>query len=250
MEPVGNYKFDVIDNIGSGGFGYVEKIELFNMTETHSGLYARKVLDPKVDLKEYKKRFHREILSQCTCQHKHVVSIYLFNLDVEKPYFIMELADCDLQYQINNNLLDEAQKISIMFDIAKGLQHIHSHGFLHRDIKPNNILFFSSDETYKISDFGLIRKTTPSDDTEPLTSIGTVLGTNAYMAPELLYVGNDYTEKSDVFAFGKVCQAMNIQDLRIHRIIDKCCKMDPTDRYDSINVVLEALEELATEAVA
>lgn len=236
-----SYKFRTIDYIGNGTFGYVEHIELFNNSETHSDFYARKVLDQKIDLKLYKERFEREIIAQCACHHKYIVPIYTFDLAPEKPYFIMQLGQVDVLKLIEDRGLTEQEKVKIITHLARGLKHIHQKGYLHRDIKPNNIIRFS-DGVYKISDFGLIRKIEPSADSQVLTSIDTRLGTNHYLAPELHYVGSDYTIKSDIFAFGRVCEALEVNDPDIKKLIRECVKMDECDRISSMDEVLVVLE--------
>ncbi|HAS6432772.1 TPA: protein kinase [Vibrio parahaemolyticus] len=236
-----NYKYRTVKYIGDGTFGYVEQIELFNLSETHSGMYARKLLDQKIDLKLYKERFNREILAQCDCQHKHVVPIYTFDLAPDKPYFVMELGKIDVLKLIEKGQLDENEKLKIMTHLAKGLRHIHNKGYLHRDIKPNNIILFENGD-YKISDFGLIRKIQPSQDSQVLTSIDTRLGNNHFMAPELMYVGSDYTIKSDIFAFGRVCEALKVTDVDLKAMVSRCVEMNHKDRFNSMDEILTILE--------
>lgn len=248
MEQVASYKYKVLSRIGSGGFGYVEKIELFNMSETHSGLYARKVLAPSVDLKMYKERFEREVLSQCKCHHKNIVHIYICDLYCENPFFIMELAECDLQSKIDSSSLVESEKMDVINMVCSGVAHIHNLGYLHRDIKPHNILRYS-DGTYKISDFGLVRKTVPSGESEVLTSLNIRLGTDNFVAPELMYIGSDYNEKTDIFAMGKVFEQLNVQDPEVKKVISKCTKLDPENRYSSVSELQLGLKS-ATEVAA
>ena len=247
MNLVANYKYNIINRIGNGGFGYVEKIELFNMTETHSGFYARKVLDQTVDLKMYRERFKREVLSQAQCRHIHVVHIYICDLHGDVPHFIMELAECDLQSVIDSGTLTEDEKVDIIRMVCLGVQHIHSLGFLHRDIKPFNILKYA-DGIYKISDFGLVRKTIPSGESEVLTSFDIRLGTDNYVAPELMYIGSDYSETTDIFAMGKVFEQLGVQDLELRRVITKCTKMDPENRYSSVSELLDDINKVFKEA--
>ena len=168
-------------------------------------------------------------------------------MQVEVPHFIMELAECDLQTIIDAGNLSECEKLNIIYNICLGVQHIHSLGFLHRDIKPFNILKFT-DDVYKISDFGLVRKTIPSGESEVLTSIDIRLGTDNYVAPELNYIGSDYTEATDVFAMGKVFQNLKVKDIALQRIITKCTKMDPENRYSSVNELLVDLDQLSKVA--
>ncbi|NVP02505.1 serine/threonine protein kinase [Photobacterium damselae subsp. damselae] len=243
MEVVSNYKFQVLEKIGNGGFGFVEKIQLFNMSETHSGLYARKVLEPKTELKLYRERFKKEVMCQSQCHHKHIIPIYIASINSEKPHFIMQLGIHDLQELLDNDALEEAEKYAVMDALLLGLKHIHDQGFIHRDIKPSNIIM-CDDGTFKITDFGLIRRTDITKELNPLTAIGFVLGTEEYLAPELHYEGNDYSHKSDIFAMGKIFDKLNITHEGLQKIIKKCCKMDPTDRYESIDQILIDIESL------
>ncbi|MBT2946375.1 serine/threonine protein kinase [Vibrio anguillarum] len=261
MLSIVNYKFTTVEPLGEGGFGFVEKIELVkNYKEGEQPKqYARKVLAPKNDLKMFKERFKREVVSQNKCKHKYVVDIYLADLDCDSPYFIMELADCDLADLIKANELSEQDKLDVMIMTCKGLQHIHKKGYLHRDIKPFNILKFSHDKYiqlngevtpdvfYKISDFGLIRKTDPDPASEVLTSFGTILGTTRYCAPELMYSGI-YTHQTDIFALGRVFEELNVQDERLQKIIAKCTDLQARTRYTNIEHVLEDITNVV-EAV-
>ncbi|MEZ8782716.1 serine/threonine-protein kinase [Vibrio splendidus] len=247
MDRVANYKYKTLSRIGNGGFGYVDRIELFNLSETHSGFYARKVLDPKVDLKMYKERFVREVISQSKCQHDNIVTIYICDLfNTETPSFIMELAECDLQTLLSTDL-SEDEKMKIISMVCEGIAHIHRLGYLHRDIKPCNILRYENG-VYKISDFGLVRKTIPSGESDVLTSLNIRLGTDNFVAPELMYIGSDYTEKSDIFAMGKVFEQLQVQDSAVKKIIATCIKMDPENRYSSVEELKTALESLSKEA--
>ncbi|EMV9341392.1 TPA: serine/threonine protein kinase [Vibrio diabolicus] len=261
MLSIANYKFKVIEPLGEGGFGFVEKIELIRDYKKGElpKQYARKVLAPKNDLKMFKERFKREVVSQNKCQHKFVVDIYLADLDCDSPYFIMELADCDLADLINSGSLSEQDKLNVMMMTCKGLQHIHKMGYLHRDIKPFNILKFSHDKYiqlngevtpdvfYKISDFGLIRKTDPDPQSDVLTSFGTILGTTRYCAPELLYSGI-YTQQTDIFALGKVFEELNVKDEHLQKIIAKCSELDARARYTKVAHILEDITKVS-EAV-
>ncbi|WP_299142579.1 serine/threonine-protein kinase [uncultured Vibrio sp.] len=247
MDRVANYKYKTLSRIGNGGFGYVDKIELFNLSETHSGFYARKVLDPKVDLKMYKERFVREVISQSKCQHDNIVTIYICDLfNTETPSFIMELAECDLQTLLSTDL-SEDEKMKIISMVCEGIAHIHRLGYLHRDIKPCNILRYKNG-VYKISDFGLVRKTIPSGESDVLTSLNIRLGTDNFVAPELMYIGSDYTEKSDIFAIGKVFEQLQVQDPAVQKIIATCIKMDPENRYSSVEELKTALESVSKVA--
>ncbi|PSU33151.1 serine/threonine protein kinase [Photobacterium phosphoreum] len=244
LEIIGNYQFNIIKDLGSGGFGRVEEIELFNATGNHSGFYARKLLEQKLDLKLGKERFIKEVILQSKLSHKNIVPIYLHNLKAEIPFFIMELAETDLQTEINEKTLSEKDKFKIIFDILNAIKFIHDSGYLHRDIKPNNILKYKTG-VYKLSDFSLIRKKNAKEETQKLTTINIVLGFERYIAPELLFDDTaDYTERSDIYSFGKVLDDMKIDHKQIKNIIIKATKMDSINRYESVSEIIKELSEI------
>ena len=88
--------------------------------------------------------------------------------------------------------------VPAIVDIAGGLASLHARGFVHRDVKPHNILLTAGGA--KLGDFGIART---GDSTSAFTAPGTAVGTLAYLAPELL-AGGEATPAADVFALGVV----------------------------------------------
>ena len=239
-EQHGNYFIKRIQLIGRGAFGFVEHVKVYNLNKGECGDYARKVLAPEkpqllAQIEQFRRRFKREVVYQSHCVHSNIVPIYLCDLFVENPWFIMDKAECDLEHEITNNLLTTDQKISIVKMVLDGVAYIHAKGYLHRDIKPFNVLRFS-DGTYKVSDFGLVKDTNPEGDTTKLTEIGTRMGSTRYMAPEILY-NAEYSVKTDVYAVGRLIEDLNLDDKKIKPIIAKCTRMDKDDRYQTIDDV-------------
>jgi serine/threonine protein kinase len=208
----GNYKYKVVTRIGQGGFGFVDKIELFNIAGHRCGEYARKSLSElDIELREeFKRRFAREVSYQASCVHSNVANIYLCDLKLDQPWFIMDLAASDLQKDIDNRLLGLSEKIAIMLMVADGLIYLHSLNFLHRDIKPSNILRFKNG-IYKVSDFGLVKNLDKSNESKVITKIAKAMGTAKYMAPEIGIAG-DYTKKTDIFALGMLLEDLGLLD--------------------------------------
>ncbi|AIN15090.1 serine/threonine-protein kinase [Yersinia pseudotuberculosis] len=237
-ERHGNYYLRRMAGLGRGAFGYVEHIKLLTLTHTECGDYAIKVFSPQKPelIDQFRRRFKNEVIFQTRCVHKNIVPIYLFNLRVENPWFVMDKAECDLQYEINNNSLNLEGKLSIASMVLNGVNCIHERNYLHRDIKPNNVLKFN-DGTYKVSDFGLVKDTDPEEGASNLTLVGTKMGTTKYMAPEILY-NAEYSRQSDIYAVGKLIQDLSISDVRINPIVKKCIEMDKSNRYQNIDEIL------------
>lgn len=154
----GNYEFKIVEEIGGGTFGFVEKVELFNVAGNRCGYYARKSLkELGAELQEqFKRRFAREVTYQASCVHKNIVNVYLCNLRVEQPWLIMDLAEADLHKDLLSNSMGIEDKVSALNMIFEGVIYMHGRGFLHRDLKPFNVLRFTGN-IYKISDFGLVK---------------------------------------------------------------------------------------------
>lgn len=246
-EQHGNYYIQRVSTIGRGAFGYVEHVKVYNLNKGFCGDFARKFLSPIKpeiiqQIEQFKRRFKREVVYQSNCTHSNIVPIYLCSLYAETPWFIMDKAECDLEHEIMNNLLLPEQKIQVAKMVLNGVSHIHKKGYLHRDIKPVNVLKFS-DGTYKVSDFGLVKDTNPEGGTTNLTAIGTRMGSTKYMAPEIHY-NAEYTAQTDVYAVGKLIDDLKIEDKKIKPIIAKCIKMEKDERYQSIDDVYRDFLEI------
>lgn len=248
MERFHSYLIKPIKKIGEGAFGYVEKIELYNLNNDICGIYGRKILSPKaeilknISLDEVKRRFIREVIYQSNCSSKNIISICLFNQYIDTPYFIMELGICDLQKDIESEILNEDKKIEILTMIVHGMKNIHDKEYLHRDIKPQNIIKFPCG-AYKISDFGLVKNTDESSDTTALTAIGQTMGTQKYMAPETLYSA-EYSKQTDIYAMGKVMGDLKIENKIYQDIIKKCCSFQKSERYLNIDEVISDIDSI------
>ena len=151
-------------------------------------------------------RFEREALALAATSHPSVVKVF----DVEpgdpatgrEPFYVMELCDGgSLADRIAaRGRLDPGEVADVIGAVAAGLADLHGRGFVHRDVKPHNILFDHG--RARLADFGLARSDQDAERTA-LTATGTTAGTLAYLAPELLR-GDPATPASDVYALGVV----------------------------------------------
>lgn len=253
-----SYVIKTVEEIGRGGFGYVEKVEIYNINGIKCGDYAKKILLPPESLNknDLSRRFKREVIYQSKCIHTNIASIILHNLNVEAPWFIMQLAESDLSHDISRGHLTISEKISIFRSILSGVKYIHKSiageahrksAYLHRDLKPSNILRFK-DNTYKISDFGLVKNADEGNpESEILTKVATAMGTLKYMAPEVS-AADHYSVQSDIFALGVILDELSISEISgIKQIIEKCTAWKPSSRYNSVHEVVIALDGLKKE---
>ena len=132
-------------------------------------------------------------------RHPCIIRVYGFNYgdETHKPSMILSLEPKSLETAINNKELNNEEKNRITVELVLGMRYIHKRKFMHRDLKPKNILL-SKNKHVRITDFGLAKEEDFS--TSQTKGIGTLL----FMAPELLNNESDtnYTNKVDVYSFG------------------------------------------------
>lgn len=244
-----SYVIKTVQEIGRGGFGFVERVELFNTNGVKCGDYAKKVLSPQFGLnkEDFRRRFKREVDYQAKCNHSNVAPIYLHNLNVDSPWFVMGLADGDLSDDLESGALSESQRYDVAMMVLNGVNYMHIErdlptgrkpSYLHRDLKPSNILKFN-DGTYKISDFGLVKNAGKDGASEVLTQVATAMGTRKYMAPEIGEAGL-YSPQSDIFALGVILDDLGMQGVK--HIIEKCTAWKPTSRYKNIGEIISEVD--------
>lgn len=149
------------------------------------------------------RRLRREVQALRRLHHPRVVSILDEHLAHEPPFFVMELlTGGSLQARLESPGsnrgagLPASELPLLMLELAEALEVIHAEGVLHRDLKPQNVLF-TEDGRSKLADFGLAWAV----DLTALTATGVVLGTWAYVAPETLR-GLPFTPQTDLYQLG------------------------------------------------
>jgi serine/threonine-protein kinase len=165
-----------------------------------------KVLHPDLASGVNGERFRREILLAAQLQHPHVVPVLGAGELDGLPYFVMPfVAGQSLRERLDGEHgLPLAEAVAILRDVARALAFAHAQGVVHRDVKPENVLL--SGGSAAVTDFG-IAKALSTSRTGPghegtLTSVGTSLGTPAYMAPEQIAADPATDHRADLYAFG------------------------------------------------
>ena len=261
----------VIEKIAAGGMGVVYKAQQLNLNR----LVAVKVLSKELSSDEnFVRRFIEEARSAAQLNHGNLVHI----LDVGDYqgtfYFTMEYVD-----GVNlKKLLEEHPRLpvnramEIVLQVCFALQHAHKRGIIHRDIKPENIMI-TRDGTVKLADLGLAKKITLKGG-EDLTQAGSILGTPFYMAPEQAKDFSHVDERSDIYSLGvtlfktitgkvpftgrtpieimmRVVEGnrSSLRDLcedvepEAERIVDRMMRVDPADRYQSVDELLQSIKK-------
>jgi protein kinase-like protein len=202
--------YEIVSPLGRGGMG-----EVYRATDTRLGRdVAVKVIrsDSEVNATQLA-RFEDETRAIAALNHPNILALHDIGNSNGVVYAVMELLDGEtLRTRLARGKLPVVKTIDYAIQIARGLAAAHERGFIHRDLKPDN-LFLTQDGRVKILDFGLAQQE-PSVSTDAdtqatrfTTGPGIVVGTPGYIAPEQMF-GAAATTRSDLFAFGVVVHEM------------------------------------------
>ena len=183
--------------LGEGGAAYV--ILADDVEKGHP--VAIKILRPEVATAVGEKRFHREIEIIRGFDHPNILSLLDFGSVGGIVYFTMPFVEGDtLETRIRRERqMTLRDALAIADDVGTALDHAHSHGIIHRDVKPANVLL--SDGRAVVADFGIARAMAV-EQSERITMSGVALGTPAYMAPEQAGGIRELDKRCDVYSLG------------------------------------------------
>ncbi len=152
-----------------------------------------------------RKRFLREAQAAAAIVHPNVMPILSVSEKAALPFLVMPFVAChSLQQRLDaEGTLPLVEVLRIALQVAEGLAAAHSHGLVHRDVKPANILLERGVDRALLTDFGLARAV----DDATLTRSGVIAGTPQYMSPEQAR-GDAVDARSDLFSLGSVIYAM------------------------------------------
>ncbi len=193
-------RYEILEAIGTGGMAVVYKALCHRLNRP----VALKVL--KDDLSqdaEFRRRFHAESQAVAMLSHPNIVNVYDVSHSDNVDYIVMELIDGITlkQYMEQKGALNWREVLHFATQIAKALEHAHSRGIIHRDIKPHNIMVLK-DGSVKVADFGIARVSSAQS-----TLTREALGSVHYISPEQAKGGKiDY--RSDLYSLGVVMYEM------------------------------------------
>ncbi len=195
-------RYEILEVIGSGGMAVVYKALCHRLNR----MVAIKILkDDFLDDEDFRRRFHAESQAVAMLSHPNIVSVYDVSTSVtkESDYIVMELIEGITlkQYMEKKGVLNWKETLHFAIQIAKALEHAHSRGIVHRDIKPHNVMVLKNGSV-KVADFGIARMMTGGD-----TLTKEALGSVHYISPEQAK-GGRVDNRSDIYSLGVVMYEM------------------------------------------
>ena len=277
---LGPYK--ILSQLGKGGMG-----EVYQAKDTRLGrTVAIKLLPAQLSANvELRQRLEREARAISALSHPHICALYDIGHQDGTDFLVMEyLEGQTLSQRLAKGPLPVDEALRYAQEMADALDQAHRHGVVHRDLKPANIMLTKSGA--KLLDFGLAKRiegpehdlTTPGGPSRSWTVEGAIIGTLSYMSPEQAE-GKKVDARSDIFTFGAVMYEMfsgrpafqrdstastlaailkedprplselvSGVPLELQRIVKRCLRKDPARRFQHMDDVGIALQDLKEES--
>ncbi|MBN2725103.1 MAG: protein kinase [Deltaproteobacteria bacterium] len=272
-------RYLLLEAIGEGGSGHVYLARHIQLGKR----VAVKILHTELAMNEKAvKKFRKEALSVAELENEHIIKVYDFGQNDQIMYFAMEF----LQGETLSSLLSKRKSFSyretvnIISQLCDGLGEAHAMGFVHRDLRPRNIMLTSKDgrdDFVKILDFGLAKMVSGGDPGK--SGIGFSVGDPSYTAPEQMKSGS-VDGRADIYSIGIITYQMltghppfsgeNVFEIMgkhmdapyppiegftegiptgIDYVLAKCLSKQPENRYATPQRVKEAFESLINKPV-
>lgn len=251
--------------LGQGGMAAVFLAE----QESFQREVALKVMFPQIAKEPgFAERFLQEARTVARLTHPHIIVVHDVGVANGLHYFAMEYhTGGDLTHRIRNGGITAYQALTITSQIADALALAHEHQIIHRDIKPDNILFRAHNDAAILTDFGIAKSL---DNNMQLTQLGSAVGTPKYMSPEQAR-GQKVDGRTDIYSLGVMLFEMltgrapfqadealalgikHCQDpiprlpgelSRYQPLIDRMLAKEPKDRHADAHVLIADIEAL------
>ena len=193
-------RYEILEIIGTGGMAVVYKARCHRLNR----LVAIKILKDEFSRdEEFRRRFHAEGEAVAMLSHPNIVQVFDVSSSNNANFIVMELIDgiSLKQYMQAKGILNWKETLHFAMQIAAGLEHAHSRGIVHRDIKPHNVMVLKNGSV-KVMDFGIARVMSKSN-----TLTKEALGSVHYISPEQAK-GSHTDNRSALYSLGVVMYEM------------------------------------------
>lgn len=260
---IGAYRLETVLGQGGMGVAYLARDERLGRQVTVKAVAPGVHDDPTKRV-----RLEREARAAAMLSHPGIAAVYALEHMDGHAFIVSEyVPGLTLRECLREGPLPLGRALSILRQLARGLEAAHDRGIVHRDLKPENVIV-REDGVVKVLDFGLAVVRVDGDQpTIPfprLTATGLVVGTPAYMAPEQL-AGHVVDARSDIYAFGVVAYELvtgqhpfvessaatrtvfetDPAGRALRAIVDRCLEAMPNRRFAVARELAEALEAIA-----
>ena len=269
-EQILDGKYVLLEELGKGASGTVYKARHILLEQ----IVAVKIIDPRLSSSENTaRRFQNEASILSNFSHPNIVKFISFGILPDgRQYMALEYLEGESldKYLRRNGAIDQDDAVPIFIDIAEALSYAHEHGIVHRDVKPGNVFLQKPGQRLqaKLIDFGIFKDA--SSSTPGLTQTGVLIGSANYMSPEQCK-GAAADKRSDIYSLACLMYetivgqppmqadsellimsnhlnlpttsvpALKTISVELERIIIRCLKKDPAERYQSARELIEAL---------
>jgi formylglycine-generating enzyme required for sulfatase activity len=261
-------KYEIVEMLGTGTLSAVYRAR----EQAQTRVVALKVLHEQMQPgQEPAERFLGEMRKAAALEHANLALIHDFGIEGGRPFVASELlGGRDLKSLLAGRYpFTLPQKLHIALEVAKGLQHAHDQGLVHRDVKPANVHLLQ-DGTVKLLDLGSTRL--EGERVPQLLRAGSLSGHVSYLSPEQLR-GEALTPATDVFSFGSLffelltngrlfdgenAAAISAQILGfdprtmdmsrvpegLRELLESCLKRSVEDRLESFDIIVVELNRI------
>ena len=190
--------FQILSKLGQGAMATVFEATQMSLDRT----VAIKVLPKRLsENREFVDRFYREGRAAARLNHTNIVQAIDVGEAAGYHYFVMEYVDGVTVHDrlVDGKRLEEKEALSIVLQVGRALEHAHARGFIHRDVKPKNIMI-TKEGVVMVADWGLAREISDSDTAE--AEAGRAYGTPYYISPEQIRGEINIDFRADIYSLG------------------------------------------------
>ena len=195
--------YELLEELGRGGMGIVYRARQRSVNR----LVALKVIRPdrlasmsQATKQKIIERFHTEAEAAARINHDNLVTVYEVGCEAGYHFFSMRYVEGNsLSEKTRKNPADNRQAAEWIEPVCRAVDAVHRNGILHRDLKPQNILFENATGRTLLADFGLAKL---ADDDASMTQTGDAVGTPSYMSPEQFEDASSVGVGTDIYGLG------------------------------------------------